>query len=370
MLVCAHRYIDMPIRHGRPMRSGNGGLSPENFPVQHWLDNSRNRNNTAGNRPASPSSILRAAATAFEYNPSAAVPPPVAVSPGDAITEEPVPATGTPTHFDHLATWRNMSWPVDPLESGGQPEPRRRFGGHGNENGGENSGRGAGRRRVQARSASRGGRPQSSTDARRAGGGLVVGVTGVGDSGTGGWNPEGDGGVAYLPFSSMHGAPPAGHGNSGGGGFGGSNSNPSEAPGQYWHDMHRAHAEALLGGNPANLPGWGGRGLPSGERQHHETAVDERPRVVERNGNGSPRRGTASVQPHRGRRSLSDFLREIEEMVRAQREEVRLRTRALPGQPSLFALCFCFVDRSGAHRYLLLLIHETMVRKLYRGQRC
>lgn len=72
-----------------------------------------------------------------------------------------------------------------------------------------------------------------------------------------------------------------------------------------WHNMYS--------GNPANVPLWGGRAPPPGRLGYE--AVDERPHVVE--GDTESRGGSAQ----RGRRSLSDFLREIEEMVRAQREQ-------------------------------------------------
>lgn len=352
--MCVHRYVDRPIQRALPVPQVEDALAPEHLPVQHWLDNRRNSNNAADTQPASSSPVLRAAATTFEYISSAAaavagVSPTAAVSPGDPAAAESLPETGTPRHADYLAAWRAMSWPplvrpVDPeFESEAQPQPRRRFQGHGSDNGAENSGGGVGRRRVQARSASRDGRPQSSTDARRAGGGLGGGLRGGGasgggasgaaaDGGSGGWNAEGDDAVAFfLP----------GHGNGGNGGGGGRNNVPSAVPGGQWHDTHRAHAEALLGGNPANLPGWRGRGFPSVDHQRNEAAVEEHPHVVGGSSSGPPRRETVAVQPHRGRRSLSDFLREIEEMVRAQRE-VRRRYVALTKQPWLFSSCRCF----------------------------
>lgn len=222
-------------------------------------------------------------------------------------------------HSDYIAAWRAMSGPpiIGPVdlefEREGQPQPRRRFQAHGGDNGTESDGNGVGRRRVQARSASRGGRPQSSTDARRSGGGLGRAGTG-GGNGSGGWSRESGGGVAGVPFSPMD-ASGRDHGNGGGGGGGGS-SVLSDAPRQ-WHNMHD--------GNPPNLPVWRNRGPQPGQRAHE--SVDERPRVDE--GNTSSRGGSAQ----RGRRSLSDFLREIEEMVRAQREQVGGWTRSAPVAP-------------------------------------
>lgn len=369
LCVRIYRYIDRPVQHALSVPQVEDALPPENYPAQHWLDNRGSNSNNAAYSQMAPSSspLLRAAATTFEYNPpahaaAAGVSPTAAVSPGGPAAAESLPETGTPRHADYLAAWRAMSWPplvrpVDPeFPSEDQPQqPRRRYQGHGgSDNGAENSGGGsAGRRRVQARSASRDGRPQSSTDARRAGGGLGGGGGGADGGGTGGWNAEGDDGVDEFPFSSVRRAPSPGHGNGGHGGSGGrNNSMPSDVPGGHWHDTHRAHAEALLGGNPANLPGWRGRGLPSGEhQQRHEAAVDGHPRVVGGSGgnNGSLRRETVAVQPHRGRRSLSDFLREIEEMVRAQREVRTMRTIALRAEAAvalLFVPLFSILSRT------------------------
>lgn len=228
-------------------------------------------------------------------------------------------------HSDYIAAWRAMSGPplIGPVDSelereGHQPPLRRRFqatahGGvdHGTESDG---GGGGGRRRIQARSASRGGRPQSSTDARRSGGGVGHGGTG-GGNGSGGWSGENGGRVADVPFSPMS---PGGR-DHGSGGSGRGDSVLSDLA-RYWHNTNA--------GNPTNAPVWHNRGSPPGQQRGANEIVDERPRVVD--GNTASRGGSAQ----RGRRSLSDFLREIEEMVRAQREQqVGGRMRCSPMAP-------------------------------------
>lgn len=306
------RYVDRPGQHAPPPPPA-AAVSPEPFPVRHWFDNRRpnNNSNATTTQPAASSTPLRAAAAAFEYNATNTAAPPAA-SPTRHDANATTVETGRPTHSDYIAAWRAMSGPplLGPVDSelereGQQPPPRRRFhaaahgvGDHGTESDG--GGSGGGRRRVQARSASRGGRPQSSTDARRSGGGLGRGGTG-GGSGSGGWSGESGGRVADVPFSPMS-AGGRDHGNGGGGG----GSVLSDSP-RYWHNAYS--------GNPAYASAWRNRGSPPGQQRSANEMVDERPRVVE--GNNMSRGGSAQ----RGRRSLSDFLREIEEMVRAQREQ-------------------------------------------------
>lgn len=217
-------------------------------------------------------------------------------------------------HSDFFAAWRALSGgplPGAVAGSGGQPAPHQHlqtYGGGSVREGGDGW---AGRRRIQARSASRGGRPQSSTDARRSGGGV-----GGGDSVGGGFEAERGSGATQIPFSPM-GATSRDNRSAGGRDGGEGNSTLSEVPGR-WPDTHAR--------NPAHsFAGPRGRGLSSRER--NRDAVGERPRVGE--GNGSSRRSNTQ----RARRSLSDFLREIEEMVRAQREQVSGLAEDRDGSP-------------------------------------
>lgn len=325
--MSVRRYVDRPGERAPPPPLA-ASVAPEPMAVRHWSDNRRASNNSAAaTQPAASSTPLRAAAAAYEYNATtAAAPPALRPSPRDA--NPAAGETGARMHSDYIAAWRAMSGPplLGPVDSEvereghQQPPPRRRFqaahgeAGHGT----ESDGGGVGRRRLQARSASRGGRPQTSADARRSGGGLGRGGTG-GGNGSGGWSGESGGRVADVPFSPMS-TSGRDHG-SGGGGRGGV---VSDVP--RWHHSYS--------GNPANAPVWRNRGAPPGQRAHE--VVHERPRVVE--GNTASRGGSAQ----RGRRSLSDFLREIEEMVRAQREQ------QVGGQPNVDSLmqqstcCDCF----------------------------
>ncbi|CBN78509.1 hypothetical protein Esi_0126_0068 [Ectocarpus siliculosus] len=111
----------------------------------------------------------------------------------------------------------------------------------------------------------------------------------------------------------------AAHDRSSHGGNGGDGGNSRfDAPGQRPAGMRRAHAEAFQSRNP---PGWpsGGRGaLFAGERQRETGERPDGDQV-----NSSLRDEVMASQMHRGRRSLSDFLREVEEMVRRQRVESR-----------------------------------------------
>ena len=210
-------------------------------------------------------------------------------------------------HSNYFAAWRAVSGAplVGSLDSeaessGGRAPPDQQLQTHGGDRVREGGGSGgwAGRRRVHARSASRGGRPQSSTDARRSGGGV-----GSGGGASGGFDIRGARGVSQVPLSPLDAA--TRDNRNAGGRDGGGNSGLSEVPGR-WHVAHVR--------NPVDSASRG-RGFLSGERDRD--AVDERPHMVE--GNSSSRLSNAQ----RARRSLSDFLREIEEMVRAQREQVR-----------------------------------------------
>lgn len=218
---------------------------------------------------------------------------------------------------DYIAAWRAMSNPplLGPVDSelereGHQPPPPpdRRFqaAAYGGDPGTESDGGRVVRRRgIQARSASRGGRPQSSTEARRSGGGIGRGGTG-GGNGSSGWSGESGGRVADVPFSPMNSSGrDHGGGSSGGAGGGGGGSVLSDVP-RHWHNT-------LSGNNPANVPVWRVQGPPPPVHRAHDTVVGG---VAE--GNSTMSRGGSA---QRGRRSLSDFLREIEEMVRAQREQ-------------------------------------------------
>lgn len=316
-LLSLHRYVDRPGERTPPPPSA-AAASPQPLPIRNWFDNRRPSNNPTATQPAPSPTPLRAAAAAYEYNATVAAPPAARLGVRDA---NPAAAeTRASMHSDYIAAWRAMSGPplLGPVAAevereGQQPSSRRRFQtAHGNENNGtESDGGGAGRRRSQARSASRGGRPQSSTDARRSSGGLGRDGTGGGHS-SGGWRAEGGGGVADVPFSPMS----AGGRNHVSGGWGGGGSVISDVP-RHWH--------STVSGNPANGSVWRSREFPPGHRAHE--SADE--------GNGTPRSGSAQ----RGRRSLSDFLREIEEIVRAQREQqVGGRKKALADD---FPSCLC-----------------------------
>eukprot|EP00752_Nemacystus_decipiens_P006235 g5625.t1 len=337
------RYLDRPGEQRSPPPPPAAAVSPEPFPVQHWFDNRRPSNDTtaAATQLAPSSTPLRATAAEYEHNPiNAAAPPAARPMPSHRNPSAAAGETGAPMmHSDYIAAWRAMSGPplMGPVESesdrGGhhhQPPPSRRFqaaaaaAAHGGgDHGTESDGGGVGRRRTQARSASRAGRPQTSTDARRSGGGLLdrggTGGSGSGSgsgngSGGGGWSADSGGGrVADVPFSPMG----AGGRDPGGGGAGGGGALSGVQ--RHWHNAYS--------GNPANAPAWRNRGSPPEQQQRARGVVYERSRAVEEN--TAPRGGGAQ----RGRRSLSDFLREIEEMVRAQREQQNRDAEHVPLGP-------------------------------------
>jgi len=309
-----YRYVD------RPGESPAAAPSPEQFPVRHWFDNRSSGHNIAETRPVA-SPPLRATAAAYEYNPSpAAAPPATTTSP---LSTSPAPGTGAAMHSDYFTAWRAVSGA--PLPGGGQPASHQHPQTHGGGSVRGGGGGWAGRRRIQARSASRGGRPQSATDARRYGGGV-----GGGGTVSGGFEAEGGSGVAQIPFSPM--GPTSRDSRSASGGDGGGvNRAQSEVPGR-WPDTHAR--------NPAN--NFAGRGRSLSSREQDRDAVDVRHRVGE--GNGSPRRSNAQ----RARRSLSDFLREIEEMVRAQREQVGGLADEAAAVLPLRSCCALFPDISWA----------------------
>lgn len=304
------RYIGRSAEHAPPPPS-TAALYPEPSPMQHMSERGSTGSNAANARPASSSPPLRATATAYQYNarPAATRVPSARVTPHDSNTAEPATGILVSAHSNNTSGWRARTGPptlgqVDAtFEREGYPWPRQRNGNSNRGGGGE----GIGRRRVQPRSASRGGRPQSSTEARRSDGGLDNGGTGGGDGSSGG-TPE--------PLSPMDAVAAHNSSNRGGNSVDGGNSR-FDVPGQRPADMRRAHAQAFQSRNP---PGWpfGGRGgLFPGERQRE---TGERPRGDQVN--SSLRDEVMASQMHRGRRSLSDFLREVEEMVRRQRAEV------------------------------------------------
>lgn len=274
-----------------PPPSLSAALSPEPAPVRLRFDRG-SINNFADARPASASPPIRAGTAAHQHH---------ATSNYSADTQEPPGGPPRPLRSDYLAAWRAILGPplVEPVESvherQSQRSPRQRVEAQRSDPTTDNGEGGMGRRRVQGHSASRGGRPQSSTAARRSGGGL-----------SGGWS---GGGAAQVSLSPMN---AAARDRVNDGDRGNGSSAPHGTPGQ-WSGTHQAHADALLGGSPANLPGWRGRGLPVAPQ--HGT-IDEG--ISPSPGGG----GSVAAQANRGRRSLSDFLREIEDMVRAQREQV------------------------------------------------
>lgn len=162
--------------------------------------------------------------------------------------------------------------------------------------------------RPQTRSASRNGRHRASREARSSGGG----------SGGGDWSAGGAGNrVEQVPFSPM--VATAGDADNGVG-------IDTPAGRDELLEMRLATAEALILASEdaaQNFPGRHGEMTPGGR----EEVIDELAGVeggsrdlVMRGRNERPTAGRGQQQT--GRRSLSDFLREIEEMVRAQRAQV------------------------------------------------
>ncbi|CAM9578630.1 unnamed protein product [Ectocarpus fasciculatus] len=306
------RYIGRSAERAPPPPS-TAALYPEPSPMQHMSDPGSTDSNAANARPASSSPPLRATAAAYQYDgrPAATRVPSARVTPHDSNATDPVMGIGGSAHSDNTSAWRARTGPptlgqVDAtFESEGHSWPRQQ---NGNNNRGGGGG-GVGRRRVQPRSASRGGRPQSSTEARRSDGGLDGGVTGGGN----GWSSGG----TQAALSPMDAA--AAHDRSSRGGNGGDGGiNRFDAPEQRPADMRRAHAEAFRSRNPPRWPFWGRAGFFPEERRR---ATGERLGVDQVN--SSLRDEAMASQMHRGRRSLSDFLREVEEMVRRQRAESR-----------------------------------------------
>ncbi|CAM9295626.1 unnamed protein product, partial [Hapterophycus canaliculatus] len=294
------RHMEIPAERAPPPPLG-ATPSPEPVSVRHRFD-SGIINNFTDARPASASPPGRSATTAHQHH----------ADHRSSATLESARGPGRPLRSDYLAAWRAISerphpGPVESVqEHQGQHSTRQRFGAHRSEADPDNGEGRMGRRRVQAHSSSRGGRPQSSTAARRSGGGL-----------SGGWSGGGAGQVSLSPMNvaARERVSDDNGGNSGA---------PHGASGQ-WSATYQAHEDALLGGNPAGSE-WRGRRLPPAP---YGDTLDE---------GIHPSRGGGGVaaQANRGRRSLSDFLREIEDMVRAQREQrddleiVSPRTRAAP----------------------------------------
>ncbi|CAM9540590.1 unnamed protein product [Scytosiphon promiscuus] len=281
------RHMETPAERTPPppMSATSASGQP---PVRHRFDRGI-MNNFADAQQASASSPLRAGTTAHQLH----------ANHHSAATHDPTGGLRRPLRSDYLAAWRAiLGAPHDEFveavdERRVQHSAHRRFVAHRNEPITDDREGGVDRRGIHAHSTSRGGRPQSSTAARRSGGGLVDG-----------WSGSGVGQVSLSPMNA------AARDRVDNGDGDNSSSAPQRTP-SHWSDTHQAHAEALLGGSPANLPGWRGRGPTL---DPHHGAVDERTR---------PSRGGGSLvaQANRGRRSLSDFLREIEDMVRAQREQ-------------------------------------------------
>ncbi|CAM9893150.1 unnamed protein product, partial [Ectocarpus sp. 4 AP-2014] len=303
------RYVGRSAEHA-PAPPSTAALYPEPSRMQHVSDRGSTPSNAANARPTS-SSPLRATATAYHARPAATRVSSARATPHDSNASEPPMGIGVTAHSDNTSAWSARTGPptlgqVDATFEGEGHPWRRQWNGNSNRSG---SGGGVGRRRVQPRSASREGRPQSSTEVRRSDGGVNSGGADVGD----GWS----GGGTQEPLSPMDAA--AAHDRSSHGGNGGDGGNSwFDVPGQRPAGMRRAHAAAIQSRHP---PGWpsGGRGaLFVGERQRETGEHPDGDQV-----NSSLRDEVMASQMHRGRRSLSDFLREVEEMVRRQRAEGR-----------------------------------------------
>ena len=184
-----------------------------------------------------------------------------------------------------------------------------------------------GRERPPTRAAYRGGRLQSSNMTRRGGrlGGWHLG----GDSADtsiftrtgrrfGSWHLRGDSTDAQVPFSPMSAASVTNN----------SHPDPSSPSLSHAAPARESSVQPEADGGGSGLSNWPAMRRRITERPHAEDSVVQRghPPVSYhnlRNPSSFQRRPAHGQRPPPGRRSLSDFLREIEDIVRAQRAEVR-----------------------------------------------
>lgn len=296
LLATTLRYMDRT-EGAPPPPPPDGGLLPPtaalsspSFPVRHWFEDSDSLIANAQQQiPA-----LGAAAVANGVGVRAPL-----VGTRERSFHDPPEA---PVQSNYLAAWRGMSGPpiLAPNDSGCEDEePRPILGG--------------GEQRPQTRSSSRDGRPRSSTEARRFGG----------NSG-GAWDVNG-GRSNQVPLSPVL----SGTINSIYDGNG-ENSNTissesSSAVNIQRVDSRRTQTESSVAMTPNDIYYRVNDEVPFFERQE---IVGRRPGIESGSldnavrGGGESRPMARGGQPRRGRRSLSDFLREIEEVVRAQRAEV------------------------------------------------